>query len=138
MKASELETTIEDAWESREHVGVDTAGALREARRVLRGSGALGVTPEAASGSGPQLAEPWRGAGAALAWLSGGAAPLVPVAVFDDAGGRLAVRFGPAFTLQQAGDEESATAVMTAIAALLPEQLRGRYGADRADDSGVP
>ena len=106
---------------------------LREARRALRGSGTLGVTPEAASGSGPELAEPSPGSGAALAWLSGGAAPLVPVAVFEDADGVLVARFGPAFTLQRAGGEEPATAVMTAIAALLPEQLRGRYRADGAD-----
>ena len=46
MKASELETAIESAWESREHVGVDTAGEVREAvAAALDGldSGALRV-----------------------------------------------------------------------------------------------
>ena len=100
---------------------------LREARRVLRNGGVVGVTPEAASGSGPQLATAWPGSGAALAWLSSGSVPIVPVAFFEDDDARLVARVGEPFTLGRTGDDDGAEAVMGAIAALLPPELRGRY-----------
>ena len=100
---------------------------LREARRVLRDGGVVGVTPEAASGSGPQLATAWPGSGAALAWLSSGSVPIVPVAFFEDDDARLVARVGEPFTLGRTGDDDGAEAVMGAIAALLPPELRGRY-----------
>ena len=101
---------------------------LREARRTLRDGGAVGVTPEAASGGGPELAAAWPGSGAALAWLSDGSVPIVPVAFFDGDDARLVSRFGEPFTLDRTGDDEAAAAVMGAIAALLPPELRGAYG----------
>ena len=117
------------------------SAALREARRALREpeSGvpapALGITPEAATGSGPELAEPWPGSGVALAWLSAGRAPLVPVGVYDDETGRLVARFGRPFTLPwsnlregRASERELASTVMRAISAQLPQQLHGPYG----------
>ena len=106
---------------------------LREARRVLREGAALALTPEAASGSGPELARPWPGSGAALAWLARGSTPVVPVAVFDDAEGRLVARFGAPFTLERTSDEDASEVVMRAIAALLPAELRGPYGRGAAD-----
>ena len=105
------------------------SAVLREARRTLRAGGALGVTPEAASGAGPQLAPAWPGSGAALAWLSGGSAPIVPVAVFDGHGGRLTARFGEPFALERDRGGDAAHAVMGAIASLLPPALRGPYAA---------
>ncbi len=101
---------------------------LREARRALRDGGVVGVTPEAASGSGPELATAWPGSGAALAWLSSGSIPIVPVAFFEDGEARLLARVGEPFTLDRARDDEGAEAVMGAIAALLPAELRGSYG----------
>ena len=103
---------------------------LREARRALRDGRVVGVTPEAASGSGPELAAAWPGSGAALAWLSGGSVPIVPVAFFEDDEARLVARVGEPFTLDRTGDEEGAAAVMGAIAALLPPELRGVYGSE--------
>ncbi len=101
---------------------------LRGARAVLRGGGVLGVTPEAASGAGPELAEAWPGSGAALSWLSSGSVPLVPVAVRDDEDGALLATFGEPFTLDRSRDEEGARTAMSAIAALLPAELQGHYG----------
>ena len=103
---------------------------LRAARATLREGAVLGITPEAASGSGPQLASAWPGSGAALSWLSSGSTPLVPVAVRDDEDGALLATFGAPFTLGQASDEEGARAVMDAVAALLPPELRGPYGGE--------
>ena len=101
---------------------------LREAREIVRAGSVLGITPEAASGSGPELAAAWPGSGAALSWLSSGATPLVPVAVRDDEDGALLATFGAPFTLERMSDEEGARAVMGAVAALLPQELRGVYG----------
>ena len=106
------------------------SGLLREARTMLREGAVLGITPEAASGSGPQLAAAWPGSGAALSWLSSGSTPLVPVAVRDDEDGALLATFGAPFTLERAGDEEGARVVMDAVAALLPRELRGHYGSE--------
>ncbi|MCY3657191.1 MAG: 1-acyl-sn-glycerol-3-phosphate acyltransferase [Chloroflexi bacterium] len=103
---------------------------LREARRALRDGGVVGVTPEAASGYGPELAVAWPGSGAAIAWLSGGKVPIVPVAFFEDDEARLVARFGEPFTLDRMRDDEGAEAVMGAVAALLPPELHGVYGSD--------
>ena len=111
------------------------ASALREARRTLRAGGLLGVTPEAASGAGPEIGDAWPGAGASLAWLSDGAVPIAPAAVFEDASGRPIARFGPPFTLERGEGEAAADAVMAAIAALLPPALRGPRAAQRAPQS---
>ncbi len=101
---------------------------LREARAIVRAGSVLGITPEAASGSGPELAAAWPGSGAALSWLSAGTTPLVPVAVRDDEDGALLATFGEPFTLERMSDEDGARAVMGAVTALLPRELRGVYG----------
>ena len=122
-----------------EHEEVLRSGALLEARRTLRRSGVLGITPEAATGGGPELHAPAANAALTLAWLSRGATPLVPVAFHDDAAGRLVARFGRPFTLPWTGlaegrahEAELATRVMAAVAELLPARLRGEYGDERA------
>ena len=115
------------------------ATVLREARRTLRAGGVLGVTPEAAGGSGPQLAPAWPGSGASLAWLSSGSVPVVPVAFFEDAAGRMIARFGEPFVLDRGLGERAAEVVMGAIAGLLPPELRGHYGHPDGDPrDGAP
>ena len=101
---------------------------LREAREILRAGAVLGITPEAASGCGQELAAAWPGSGAAVSWLSSGTTPLVPVAVRDDEDGAMVATFGAPFTLERMSDEEGARAVMGPVAALLPPGLRGVYG----------
>lgn len=113
--------------------------SLRQAGRALRRPGAMlmavGVTPEGAGGGGRHLARAAPNAGRALAWLSRGTVPIVPAAVYESPGGSLTLRFGEPFVLQSpAGATRSerdvlATRVMCAIAALLPPELRGPYGA---------
>ena len=122
-----------------EHEQALRSGALLEARRALRRCGVLGITPEAASGGGPELHAPQANSSVALAWLSQGETPIVPVAFHDDAAGRLVARFGRPFTLPWLGlgeararEAELTTQVMAAVAGLLPPRLRGAYGDERA------
>ena len=119
---------------ARDEVG-PRAPMLREAHRTLHREGRpLGIMPEAgnAEAGGLGLAPVTAESGAALAWLSRGEAPLIPVGVFDDADGRLAAVFGEPFTLARPGRDEDTAAltdrVMWAVAALLPPELRGVYG----------
>lgn len=118
------------------------APALREAYAVLRGRrgrppAPIGVTPEAASGGGPVVGPAWPNSGMALAWLSRGETPLLPVAVYEDGDGRLTAHFGQPFALEWPGlrraramRDELTARVMVAVATLLPPELRGVY-ADR-------
>jgi hypothetical protein len=117
------------------------SGAFRKATRLLQEGQSIGVTPEAAVGSGRELRTAWRNAGIALAWLSRGETPLLPVAVFEEveAGStRLVAHFGAPFVLVWPGLRQARTArdemgdrVMGELAALLPEELRGAYGVQR-------
>lgn len=114
-------------------------GALREARAVLRGRGRapprpIGVTPEGATGGGRVLGAPWPASGIALAWLSRGSVPVLPVGVFEDDAGRMTARFGRPFTmawpgLRQARRDQAALAAqaMREIAVLVPAGLRREY-----------
>ena len=115
--------------------------ALVEAARILapRARGGeecpVGITPEAAYSEGARLAAVPPEAGVALAALSRGVVPLLPVAVHEDAG-PLVASFGKPFVLPWSGlaaarrEGDALTAqVMTALAALLPEELRGPYAA---------
>jgi hypothetical protein len=116
--------------------------ALRRAGRMLHGPRPWPVasTPEGEMSSGPRLARAIPNSGAALAWLSRGRIPIVPAAVFEDGEGRTVARFGKPFVLEwphareglrhaRARRDELTTEVMCEIAALLPEALRGEYGA---------
>ena len=124
------------------------AVALRQASRALGDPVAprpLGVTPEAALASGGVLATPAPNSALALAWLSRGAIPLVPVAVSEDAAGRLTAHIGEPFTLPwsvlraaRAEQEVLTRRVMDALAALLPRELRGPFAADVGDEPPAP
>lgn len=113
------------------------APVLREAYRSLHSrSRPIGVTPEAGNArEGPGLAPAVPESGPAIAWLSRGTAPVLPVGVYEDADGRLTARFGATFTLDRpergdgAGDAVRATTerVMRAVARLLPPELHGAY-----------
>ena len=115
------------------------APVLREAYRCLHSRGRpIGITPEGGNAlEGPGLAPAVPESGAAIAWLSRGTVPVLPVGVYEDAAGRLTARFGAAFTLERpargAGAEHEAEAlterVMRALAELLPPDLHGVYGA---------
>lgn len=121
------------------------ATALRRAARTLRQPGngrSLGVTPEGALASGGVLAEPVPNAALALAWLSRGEIPLLPIAVFYNASGRLTAHVGEPFTLPWCGlraarEQRDALTrrVMGSLAELMPPALRGPFpGA--GDDGG--
>ena len=124
----------------RERAGLRVS-ALRGARDALEGRGRrlpspIGITPEAASSGGRELGPAWPNSGMALAWLSRGQTPIVPAAVYEDKEGRLTARFGPPFTLDWPGlrrahdrRDELTDRAMSAVAALLPEELRGPYRA---------
>ncbi len=107
------------------------AAALRRLARKLK-TAPVGMTPE---GGGPGvLRAPPAGSGLLLLSLSRRGAPLLPVGVYEDDGGALTIRFGPAFHLSpqpagsgEAEDRLAIEAVMTAIARLLPEKWQGEY-----------
>jgi len=123
------------------------AVAVRRAAATLRDPlrpHPVAVTPEAALGSGPVLVRPVPNSAVALAWLSRGAIPLVPVGVYEDDAGRLTARFGEPFVLAWDGltaaraEREALTQrVMAAVAALLPPALHGAFAAPEAS-AGSP
>jgi hypothetical protein len=115
------------------------SAALRAASDALHGSPprSVGITPEADLSSGRALMTPWRNAGAAIAMLSGGAVPVLPVAVYEDSAQRLVARFGPPFVLKctdravgaerRGAREAVGQQVMRALAHLLPADMRGPF-----------
>jgi hypothetical protein len=136
--------------------GVGRSQALRLADAALRGPGGrpIGITPEAARGSGPTLAHPEPNAGAAIAWLARGGIPVLPVGVYEapdptappevGATPPLTARFGAPLALPWTGlreahahREELSDTVMRAIATLLPERFRGPYAAPIDDARGI-
>ncbi|MDA1001842.1 MAG: hypothetical protein O3B31_00610 [Chloroflexi bacterium] len=81
------------------------------------------------------LASPVPNAAVALAWLSRGETPLLPVAVYRDASTQLTISVGEPFTLPwrglratRASGDALTRQVMGALAALLPAELRGPFG----------
>jgi hypothetical protein len=118
--------------------------ALRRARRLLDAPNPrpIASTPEGERAAGTILARPVPTSGKALAWLAHAEVPIVPVAVYEDAAGTLVARFGKPFTLPWHGlaearrmQEALADTVMIAIAACLPQTMRGPYaGAAAAGD----
>jgi hypothetical protein len=112
------------------------AAALRRARRMLnaRAPRIIASTPEGERATGVSLARPVPTSGKALAWLSRGDVPIVPVGVCEEADGTLVARFGPPFALAWAGLRDArrmqqvlADTVMMRIAACLPVANRGPY-----------
>ena len=115
------------------------AVALRRMRRALDSERPrpLGSTPEAEFGGGVALRNPYPSSGKALAWLSRGEVPIVPIGVSDD-GERIVLRIGRPFVLEWPGAREAraqrdalATRVMREIAAVLPEAQRGGWAPQR-------
>lgn len=114
------------------------AVALREMRRtldapVVTAPRPLGSTPEAEFGGGQALRDPYPSSGKALAWLSRGELPIIPVGVGDD-GERIVLHIGKPFVLAWPGGREArqqrdalAARVMREIAAVLPESQRGGW-----------
>lgn len=111
------------------------AVALRTMRRHLDEAGCspVGSTPEGEFGGGPSLREPYPSSGKALAWLSRGRVPIVPVGVSEE-DGHLVLQVGQPFVLAWPGLPEArrqrnalAETVMRAIAGALPPEQRGRW-----------
>lgn len=118
------------------------AVALRRMRRSLDVEPArpIGSTPEAEFGGGVALRDPYPSSGKALAWLSRGEVPIVPIGVRDD-GERIVLRIGQPFVLEWPGAREArgqrdalAARVMREIAAVLPEAQRGGWQPERRTD----
>jgi 1-acyl-sn-glycerol-3-phosphate acyltransferase len=121
-------------------------GALRAARSLLRAGAAVVMFPEGTRSKDARLHPALPGA-AMVALLAG--APVLPVAVTGTDAVRLPrdlwgwlrgrrphvrVTFGEPFTLEATSAdarnaEEATDAIMRRVAALLPEQYRGAYGA---------
>jgi hypothetical protein len=114
----------------------------RAARQLLAlgasatgGKPSIGIVPEGHDSPDGSLVEPPVGTGRLLLHLAEHGLPLLPVGVAE-VDGVLTACFGPLFELQVARgrdrkgvDRLASTQVMTAIGALLPHELRGRYGA---------
>jgi 1-acyl-sn-glycerol-3-phosphate acyltransferase len=110
------------------------APMLREAYRLLhRERGLVGIMPEGGNAGEDGTMGPSKpGAGPALAWLAGGAVPVVPVAVHDAEDGTLVVAFGAPFVPPRRNEAEVSwveltDAIMRRIASMLPARLRGHY-----------
>ncbi|MGE0228280.1 MAG: hypothetical protein AB7I38_08045 [Dehalococcoidia bacterium] len=109
--------------------------ALRRAARALGGDRAatVAITPELVTDLKTALTDPWPNAGAALALLSRGQVPILPVAVYEGDSAQLIARVGPSFTLAWEPPRDAATAaalnreIMCRLAALLPPELRGTF-----------
>jgi len=90
----------------------------------------LGLAPEGGDMPGGVLAPPPSGSGRFLWHLAQRGLRFLPVGAFE-ADGRFCLRFGPPFdlppSLPDPIEESAAHIVMSAIAACLPERLRGSY-----------
>jgi len=93
----------------------------------------LGLAPEGMDMPGGALHWPPEGAGRFLSRLAGQGLPIVPVGCYKEAG-EFCLHFGAAYRLEvwrgtaAERERESAFQVMTQIARLLPERLRGEFG----------
>ena len=93
----------------------------------------LGLAPEGGDQPGGVVTMPPSGAGRFVLMLAEQGFPVVPVGCFEEAG-EFCLRFGNAYRLQVphgAGpdekDRQTAHMVMSAIAAQLPQRLRGDF-----------
>ncbi|GAC1618606.1 MAG: hypothetical protein NVS4B7_10890 [Ktedonobacteraceae bacterium] len=123
---------------ARERVEGQRYALLRMLRLLKRNDGngvCFALMPEGDEGSAAGLSEAIAGSGRSLYALSTKGLPLLPAAVWEDKG-RLQVQFGEPFYLASKTeamtsediDTRARTEVMQRIAALLPTELRGRYG----------
>lgn len=127
-------------WRRLGAIPADGAG-LREALRILREGGAVGVFPEGAIAPALVAAVP----GSALLALRSGA-PVVPAAIWGTERiglcsflnrPRVTVRYGAPrrVTRQPGGADAAAEELMQAIASLLPPRYRGIYATPNAAHS---
>ena len=110
---------------------------IREAYRTLHHDRRpVGLAPEAgnAPGLSRQLTVAVPESGAAIAWLSRGLVPVVPMAIWEEDGRRIMGSVGPPYLLERpaakltALEQEALTErVMRSVAVLLPSGLRGVY-----------
>jgi 1-acyl-sn-glycerol-3-phosphate acyltransferase len=115
----------------------DLAARADSVRRILRvaraGRPPMAMAPEGMDSPDGRLMQPPAGAGRFIAHLAQAGYTLVPVGAFEE-GDSFCLNFGRAFGLPDpaspnsgARDRETIKIVMRAIAALLPERLRGIY-----------
>ena len=107
------------------------AAAVRRAlRQASEPEVLMGLAPEGGDMPGGVLAPPPSGSGRFLLHLAQRGLRFLPVGAFEDEG-RFCLRFGQPFDLPAAirepVDESASRIVMSAIAACLPEVLRGSY-----------
>jgi hypothetical protein len=116
----------------------DVARRAKAVRRVLSyvrttSDPVLGLAPEGMDMAGGVLAWPPSGSGRFIEHLAEQGLKIVPVGCYEEAG-EFCLRFGAAYRLEvrrgtaAARERESAFQVMTQIARLLPERLRGEFG----------
>ena len=126
--------------------GSRDTGAFHEAIELVRGGRVLGMFPEGTRTRDGKLQRGFSGT-VRIAMEAG--VPVIPAAVINSEliqGGlrklrkpRVAVRFGPPLTLEGTVSDLAAVKantekMMVAIAALLPEEKRGRYGEKLAEE----
>jgi len=116
----------------------DVEARARAVRSVLDKTRAgrdfiLGLAPEGSDSADGALAEPPPGIGRFLLLLAGRGSRFVPVGAYET-DGAFCLRFGPGYGLSVPShlspdekDKASAKIVMSKIAELLPEHLRGAY-----------
>jgi hypothetical protein len=107
------------------------AAAVRRAlRRAAEPDALLGLAPEGGDMPGGVLTPPPSGSGRFLSHLARHGLRFLPVGAFEDER-RLCLHFGTPFDLPrrlpEPLDESASYVVMSAIAACLPERLRGTY-----------
>jgi 1-acyl-sn-glycerol-3-phosphate acyltransferase len=110
------------------------AEGVRRALKAMEDGDIVGIFPEGDIGETPAMIQAQRGSGSFVLALSR-LGPVVPVGLYES-DGRLCVRFGPAIEMEplrrvERGlrDEAVTQRVMSAVAGLLPEELRGAYRA---------
>lgn len=113
--------------------GAARAASVRSTARLVREGAIIGIMPEGDVGATPELLPAREGVGTFLGLLTAGGAPIIPVGLYEE-DGRLVAHFGVSMTpeVPRGASREDADRlireqVMRAIAALLPEALRGAY-----------
>jgi len=110
----------------------ERAAAVRNATRLVREGGIIGLMPEGTIGSTPELLPTPEGVGTFLLLLAAAGATIIPTGLCESED-RLVIRYGPPISLtarQVPKDERDAWArrrVMLAIRNLLPQPLWGAY-----------
>ncbi|HLJ69498.1 MAG TPA: hypothetical protein VKX16_19255 [Chloroflexota bacterium] len=113
------------------------ARALREWLRHADRGKAIGMFPEGLGGSSAGLVQPETGFAGLYRLLATRRIPVLPTGICE-INGVLHVTFGQALRATSSPDDRSGETVMRAIAALLPEERRGAYAAEKRMPHDVP